>query len=63
MSIIGETISQPPTTSEIYPEVIALRWRDGTLEQGRKVIEIDHRGLPVCQGIFWEPVPTVSDER
>ena len=63
MGIIGETINELSATSEVYPEVVALRWRNGALEQGRKVIEIDRYGSRVCQGIFWETVPTVSDER
>lgn len=62
MAIIGETTSEYMPTVEIHPEVIAMRWRNGVLEQGRKELHIGLYGIAIRQGIHWEPVPTVPDD-
>lgn len=63
MQTLKDAFGESPVTAVVYPDVIALRWRNGVLEQGKREVHTGLYDIVVRDDIHWEPVPTVSDER
>jgi hypothetical protein len=62
MDTLKDAFEEYPITAVVYPEVIALRWRNGVLEQGRKEVHTGLYDIAVRQDIRWEPVPMVPGD-